>query len=447
MKRDILPRWIVLMGILPLLIIAYGCAPVAETPTTEIPPDESSQPALSKDGVAILVIDDFLSGSADAPQMIKDFFPSDLEFCVATPAGQAHSTIRGVAVQNGAIPHGELVLNDIVISFRQSGTFLDSRRLPNSNEDIHYIQEISTTEGLYYLVAIDTQGFTSKVIGDRMTSAIKYLSGQEISKYVVNMSFALIPCDPIYGLRTSDDPTGSLNFLYTTTWGASYPDQTPPVDTNTLLDDLHELKYGASTAPFRLNPVFSEYWVNSAYMDLLNNVSDGVTPVEINTWKNYETTLLAAQLDPLHDAIQTLRNDSMISIVFVAAAGNFGQYHFPFAPAIWSEVLSVGAIPYSSDLTRGETFISNPGEIQMDPVYAGNPAEAPQTNYFSIKPFGTSFSAPKLSQRIAAYLARGGSTSCFAADPQVHTFKYAPFFEWWQNYDLDYAIQNFCPEF
>ena len=76
------------------------------------------------------------------------------------------------------------------------------------------MEQFNTEEGNILLVKVDTLGYTTSIIGDRITNAVAALENQfSIDRFVINMSFGIIPCDSGFGLSSSEDLYNE--YLYT----------------------------------------------------------------------------------------------------------------------------------------------------------------------------------------------------------------------------------------
>lgn len=155
--------------------------------------------------------------------------------------------------------------------------------------------------------------------------------------------------------------------------------------------------------------------------------------------------------DPLYQLLAQLHNDPELRVISVAAAGNFSAT-YPFAPASWPQVISVGAPgnPY---------FISNGAEVQMPGIATlksvllgkGEIAESQ-----AITVAGTSFAAPLLSVLAARYLADDNALDCAGAGGATSRppLNYAtwdanspPNYGNWENLTLKEARDKYCALF
>jgi hypothetical protein len=288
---------------------------------------------------------------------------------------------------------------------------------------VHDIKAWEHDEGLVFLVAIDTVGFDTGLIRDRIRTAISVLhSVWGIERFVLNMSFAIIPCDP----DISDDE---------------------------YLERIGE------------NP---EYLALQDYLDSLNmdegsvfgylsgqiNLRQAYGQPGSSTIAEFGSDIQAEDSDPLSKWLMKLREASKeefpeikdLRVISVAASGNHGNA-FPFAPAIWETVISVSAT-------------TEPIEIQTEQggalLYAPNAGEVAMGDKAPDGGVGTSYAAPALSHVAALYLLGGGGVSCVGPGPDDNTsitttpplaYAYHSVPEKWLNLDLDTAAAQYCPGF
>lgn len=197
------------------------------------------------------------------------------------------------------------------------------------------------TTQMLYLVRVDTERFTTDIIRDRISAAVGWLRSQQpddpaVSHTVVNMSFAVMPCNLFEG-------------------GDGTPDQN-------LLAALRN--YRASVGQDAPLAALRD-WLASQF-DRLDN----------------DPLYLYIAAETAESGEPTFRHS-----LFVASAGNIGD-EFPFAlyPGAWPEVVNVSA---TYAIHADEWWErSNPGEVSAPGAYFddGNAVYA-----------GTSFAAPAVS--------------------------------------------------
>ena len=152
--------------------------------------------------------------------------------------------------------------------------------------------------------------------------------------------------------------------------------------------------------------------------------------------------------DPLKDTLANNMNVAGRRVIPVGAAGNGVllpadgevplrriQFRFPFAPAIWNTVASASA----GVKDQGpRAFYSNSGEVMLD----GNEVVG------SARVQGTSFAAPRLSAKQAAYLLTGGAANCNGHLPTLgYADSDALAGTTWNDLLLGAAITAYCRDF
>lgn len=314
--------------------------------------------------VVILVVDDF--GETD----LADLDPGEYgpgESCAVSLEGQAFA-VRGVSAEPIDEAHGDLVMSQIEELLAASGSAIP-------------------------VVPVEIQGLTTQQAADALLDAV---ADHPADIYVINMSFAIIPCEHIQAF-------------------AEFGSQ--------LLSARDAKDLNRYRGLFNRSVLF---------------YNDTVFPVMSQKAQN------AQNLDPLQSALVSLRT----AAIPVAAAGNFGL-DYPFWPGAWGQVISVSA-------SAGEGFVSPPWDKKKDTPLLTAEAEQPGkqkriSNYGEVmmpgeysagagKVSGTSFAAPRLSVVLAHYAAAVGPAICRTGDgrPALATGK-------WDNLTLPQVAQTSCP--
>jgi hypothetical protein len=264
------------------------------------------------------------------------------------------------------------------------------------------------------LVAVHTQRYKSVEVIEGIKSEVASLvKSQRFDRFVVNLSFVVIPCDVVDWLSDKDQ-----NALF-----AAY-DQLLAKDT-TLRDGLKDFVTGDRLDPVkarakapnanltdtilkddrlaRLRP----YLAGAFYNQINGRALGFAEPNRQPPQKNALMTVYADQGGKNLDEFIRTGGDGIsgpVKIIPVGAAGNGVKYGepptfvglpFPFAPALWDYVVSVSST--GPHLNSGEVTL--PG---------GGPAMEPNH-------FGTSFAAPRMSALEAMYLLKTGLTNCGAS--------------------------------
>lgn len=343
------------------LLLVAAVLSLAFGPFASIPGARAQGPY----AVVILVVDDF--GETDLAALDPgDYGPGAT--CAVSLEGQAFA-VRGVSADPIDEAHGDLVMAQIEEMLADVGSPIP-------------------------LVPVEIQGLTTDQVAGALLDAV---AAHPADVYVINMSFAIIPCEHIQafaefgGLMLSARDAKDLN------------------------------RYRGL---FKRSVLFYD---------------DTVFPVMSQKAQN------AQDLDPLQTALVSLGAQA----IPVAAAGNFGL-DYPFWPGAWGQVISVSA-------AQGEGYASPPWEKKKDtPLLTAetdNPGKQNRiSNYGEVMLpgeysaaagvlSGTSFAAPRLSVVLARYAAAVGPAVCRTGDgrPALATGN-------WDNLTLAQAAQAHCPD-
>ncbi len=194
------------------------------------------------------------------------------------------------------------------------------------------------------IVRLDITSLSTEQLANQLAGALTQFGGRNV---IVNMSLAILPCGDIPAMVAAE----------------SYMEE--------LLsdEDADQIQSLLNTISEHLQGVREDGLGNDAF---LRSTEPGTGP---------------GRIEPN-------------SLVFVAAAGNYGA-RFSFLPAAWENVLSVSASEDLLDtlLPQGELAeYSNDGQL-MVPLLPDSPA-------------GTSFAAPRVSALLAAMTVDGANSLC-----------------------------------
>ena len=207
--------------------------------------------------VAILVADDFTGAAPSATGAASG------DNCAVSLESQAFA-VRGVSAEALDTPHGDLVVEEIQ----------------------GLLDEVGASDTIA-VVPVEIQGLTTDVVAERIETAMLD-TGADF--YVINMSFAVIPCE--------------------------------------YIQQLADLQVQMTDAKRNNN--------NNGHRGLFQRAvlfyDDTVFPVMS------QRAQTATDLDPL----QTLLDAYSATAIPVASAGNFGL-DFPFWPGAWGQVISASA--------------------------------------------------------------------------------------------------------
>lgn len=387
------------------LLLGAGCMPIQPTSNLNATP-------ISIDPVVILVVDDF---SKDKPAET----PPDATLCVATPDGQGRYKFRGVATDQGEFPHGNLVYAEIS---NLLSTMIPDNLAPVPAKsmvtmtgttflNLEWVKDVELWEVAnrhLLVVAVDTPDWDPGIVADHISTTIKMLDIpgveigdyrlNEVKGYVLNLSFALVPC------KLPPDPLIEAQF-------DNYRD---------LIDAYrNDVKFGRSEW---------ENMIAKSSTDYEEAVSPDAT---VDIFKGFKCNLVRTsigtkRLCELLEATQLMTPKVVIS---VASAGN-ARLPFPFAPGLFPNVITVSA---AEDL-EGEHIYSNRGEIKMSGIHPT--LLTVQGDELT----GTSFAAPRFSLMAALFLLHDNTCS---ADEGWNALSYDD----WGDLELSDALRVHCPQF
>ncbi len=326
--------------------------------------------------VAILVVDDF--GATDLAAVDASAFKAG-DSCAISLEGQAFAVRGATADPLAEQSHGDVVLGQL--------------------EEM--IAEFEAEETIT-LLPVDVQGVTTAVVAERIEEV---LAEVEADAVVLNMSFAVIPCEYMQAL----------------------------------------IDFGGQLLAARDAGNLNRY--RSLFQRAVLFYDSTVYPVMARRPQQAQPT---QSPDPLQAYL------AGAAVVPVAAAGNFGL-NFPFWPGAWAGVVSVSAsegqgfypaqswdsktnaplLSIPGDRPGQRLRISNYGEVMMPGEYASSAATDGAEGIVA----GTSFAAPRLSLAVALYLAAAGDNYC-----RNEEGFFALASGEWKNLTLPEAAQAYCPE-
>jgi hypothetical protein len=245
-------------------------------------------------------------------------------------------------------------------------------------------------------------------------------SSQVFHRFVLNLSFVVVPCDIAAwldrggeALRTeyqrlidSDDKYRGNKYQYLRNFASDSGRPSPDLTTEVL-----ERK---DLAPLRHVAVSTFYKMLVGTNDQLMTV--GAAPGGVRTTSRAKVFDQVYSDSAWKEFTNSYQGDSKLRVISVGAAGNgiIGpngtrvRPKFPFAPAIWDSVVSATAPglgiqirpPWGDSVTLHLLPYANYGEVELDGT----------STYSGVH--GTSFAAPRLSAFEAIYLLNGGPIKC-----------------------------------
>ncbi|GAB1642119.1 hypothetical protein [Krasilnikovia sp. MM14-A1259] len=382
----------------------------------------AAAPGARPGNVAVLVVDDF--GLGKDPQTTPG--AKDENCTVGT--NDVGSNGAGDDLPVSTYAHGELVyrvLADALTADLGSAP-ISSTTIPRPAPG----PPIETTtewkypvKGAAYavrLVAVHTDKYRTADILDGIRDRITALRHDGFERFVLNLSFVVIPCD-VVGWLTDPD----LDTLLKTY--------------DAMIDSDASLKAGLMgylNASGELDPAlvrggdFTATLLRDDSLGALRPYLAGAyyQTIDVTHFNGKERPLSTVYDDPgwngfRSQLVEPGASGATLKVIPVGAAGNGVKYvdpkadparahdpanlirkglPFPFAPALWDFVVSAGA-----DAPEDVAARLNSGELALD---ATGPGLVPGS-------FGTSFAAPRLSALEARYLAQTGSVVCGGTPP------------------------------
>ncbi len=265
-----------------------------------------------------------------------------------------------------------------------------------------------------HLVQVNIDAFDTAVVTQRTSDAIANLQSLGVERFVLNMSWIIVPCTPAH---LEDVAEYIVNFCTTEIaedlgdFGARMAQHT---DLEESMYDFCEDKHTIKRAIENITRKEYFYALNGdlpSWFDILENdpfyqfIACYLQEAEPGFQPGQENDFLGDMLGGIDFAPELNCDpdtviDPTLKLIPVAAAGNsalsstHGAVTFPFFPAILDGILSVSAAD-GSNLAH----YSNHGEVRIEDSstlkYEGDVLE------------GTSFSAPRISALNAVFLAQG----------------------------------------
>ncbi len=276
------------------------------------------------------------------PETIMPFLPQD--------------TVVILVVDNFQKPSGEVVVLDGDVfdyphSYEDDSGQTISVALKYDNSESVLTKMALYNDPAILIVGVDIGGFKIDQVSKNIELALrKFTSHPATRKFVINMSFALVPCNDLLQ-ETFVDYQNKVNEDFD--------------DLHTILEDLLVATYSSPDYVLNLNK-------DNSFFNFMSCLS-GSKPIERQPCENVSFPMET-------------------NIILVGAAGNSPSpsYPFAFAPALWDEVVSASASNPDGNIAG----YSNTGEVMMDGTIS----------YGDVDVIGTSFASPRLALQQAIYL-------------------------------------------
>jgi hypothetical protein len=411
-------------GLLLALLVVSGAALTGARPDHAATAAVASATRPTPGNVAILVVDDF--GLGIDPQTRPG---TKVDNCTVG-TNDVGSNGAGDDLPPSMYAHGELVYRvlkdeltaDLGTPPVTSMTTPRPAPAPPIETTTEWSYPIKGTDYTVRLVAAHTDKYRTDDILNGIRDRITALQREGFERFVLNLSFVVIPCDVVGWLNDSD-----LDGLLKTYDAMIQNDSTSTlkVGLQSYLNSAGDLDLGLVRTGNFTTKVLQDNglaplrpYLASAFYKTINVNSFSVKERPLSTihadagWKSFSSQL-----------IQPGTSGAPLKIIPVGAAGNGVKYvdpkadpakaydpanlirkglPFPFAPALWDFVVSA-----SADANSDVTAHLNSGEVKLDGT---GPGLIPGS-------FGTSFAAPRLSALEAKYLAQTGSVVCGGTPP------------------------------
>jgi hypothetical protein len=411
-------------GVLLALLVVSGPALTGGTLDSAAPAAVSSTEDRTPGNVAVLVVDDFGLGKS------RDAEPGTTVDNCTVGANDVGSNGAGDDLPPSNYAHGELVYrvlrDELTADLGKTPVTSTATPRPAPAQPIETTTEWSyPVDGTSYtvrLVAVHTDKYRVDDVLNGIRDRITALQQEEFERFVLNLSFVVVPCDVVGWLNDPD-----LDDLLKT-----YDAMIQNDATSTLKAGLQS--YLTSSGDLDMSLVRSGGFTAALLQD---NALAALRPylvgayyktIDVDNFNAWERPLSTIYADAgwqsfRDDLIQPGATGSALKIIPVGAAGNGVKYAdprldpakahdpanlirkglpFPFAPALWDFVVSA-----SVDADPDVTARLNSGEIKLDGT---GPGLVPGS-------FGTSFAAPRLSALETKYLVETGSVVCGGNPP------------------------------
>jgi hypothetical protein len=381
--------------------------------------DEQLQSAISTNNVTN-ILEAIQAGQAvpfeDYPEELRGLSESDacaLNLPSLVTDGQGNYIKGGLSDSTLLYPHGYYVAD-------------------TAREAVRLLPNAASIE----VVNVDTNSYETRSIYNEILNTKESLKSAGVQSFVINMSFAYIPCDPqlISVLAYYDMVVGRVNEARQ---NGTLAEQDAIAIFQSVLNEL----VTTMNEPANQEDLLQRF-ANCNYLEPLPDAEG----------KEYNS-VVPDNCDPL----QRLAGSNVIA---VAASGNLGDKYtnpdprlnaigmYPLAPALWSSVVSVGALDPTSTSDQRASW-SNAGEVLMN-GYVVDPVTGDTLR-------GTSFAAPRLSAVLANYLVEQGNID-ICNKVGLPALAYIPQEDWLSQYfppvtplnikdvnlGLQTAITNYC---
>ncbi|MBK8026795.1 MAG: S8/S53 family peptidase [Chloroflexi bacterium] len=338
----------------------------------------------------------------DVAILVVDVFEPGSEVALARPGGMPNSRnaprsfdgMDGFIIQGNAsissdlypfrLTHGDLVFQhlEFVLNSRHKSV-LSPSILP------HAVKRWESAGGQsIWLAAVDTNQYEIGAIVSNVIAAIRALQAEGVERFVINMSFGLVPCNtmPVVNEDTYLVLLDEMEIVC--------PEGSPTPGLEEIRcwieqDGLGD-GYRANVTAYR-DDTGGETAAAYAYLQLLALrplVAQALADAVANTPGGIPAD--ESLIEPFVDSIQgQLGEVSDVELILVASAGNSGL-DYPFYPAIHPDVLSVHASYNFSELSMCSQWTQDSGAISEYLELLGFPVGSKESNqlvdYLLVRP-------------------------------------------------------------
>jgi len=409
------------------LLLAIGVAVTGCGKTDKTPPNAPP----TQGDVAVLVVDDFGLGKTDYGDETK--FPDENCIVGSTDVG-SNGADDGLPSK---YPHGELVykvLRDQLSALTPTLTSTATTPRPAAQAGLppletkaewKYRFQGTNKDYRIRLVAAHASGYRTQDVLDEIGVRLNALKSerQAFHRFVINLSFVVIPCNVIKWLDDSE-----VDGLLVTYNEMLAKDERLRKGLADYTDD-GKLTRDAARRPGFTVRVLQKDDLASMRIYLVSAFYRKVSLTVFGAGENKDLKLMAQIYADSHwlrfrdkwikpgatTGTASPTSDTTDKVIPVGAAGNgikLGDppnqtrkaLRFPFAPGLWEFVVSASAFSEWK-----EYDVLNSGEVKLD-------GHGPSVEPLS---FGTSFAAPKLSALEAIYLLKTGRVVCDGHSPPL----------------------------
>ena len=403
MARDYLNGLVIVAITIILTILLWLFLRNQQESTTELP-------------VYVLIVDEFDS-------TIEPSADNENENCIIDPSGSAFLDGSGTAFLDGS---GTAFLDGSGTAFLDgSGTSVEQRLVSLTHGEIVrevFEASVGADFPLENIINVDLDDYETTHAAERIAETIDELGP---AFYIVNMSFSIVPCDFV---ETPEDyidlfengDFSRLEAIFNAMINDALGNEDEIVDDDPILDYINTSCEKRVTVPQLQLPILEkpvEAIAAEAPVAQMEGVEVDLPPREEGHLPSGDVIELTSPefCGRVQANGKSSSNPKKGGVIFVAAAGNgsltftdtqHDNIRFPFAPAIWEDVISISAsIVIGAD---GEPREPN------HPFSTFGYEIAPYSNYGAIKmptPYqglgGTSFAAPRYSALLAMLLTPG----------------------------------------